>query len=209
MRWANVDGAMIWADPLAELATPTRRALTSEVGFSEFCQLGGTRKGEVDEGVRGRALQDGIRRLSPYATEGLDLSTPLSPAELVEVEMVRDRLLEFFAGERSPRMFRPVFPGCGYLDGSEGDVLCNGVLFEVKTVDRRYRSAEFRQLLTYSALNFVSHKYDFDRVGICNPRRGTFLVVSLSDLAHRTAGVSAPELFETILFAVTDAGISR
>jgi hypothetical protein len=65
-------------------------------------------------------------------------------------------------------------------------------------VDRNLRSADLRQLLIYSALNYRSHQYTIDRVAVLNVRRATVYEFQVDSLARRAARKSAPEVFHQI-----------
>lgn len=60
---------------------------------------------------------------------------------------------------------RPMFPGCGFVDASTGDVHSYGTLYEGKSGERAFRSIDVRQLLTYVALSKASGSWDIDRIG--------------------------------------------
>jgi len=102
-----------------------------------------------------------------------------------------------------------MYPGCGYIDESEGDVICGKTIYEVKTVDRRLRSVDIRQVITYAALNFISKKYEVENVGIFNPRRALFFEASLESVCSEISGRPAQELLADIVEAISSGAISR
>jgi hypothetical protein len=209
VRWANLSGYERWSRPLVPQGA-TRRALTAEVAFALFCRR--HQKAESGDGLGeiASALSETVERLAPFASEGLDLESPLSATEQDEIDKISMRLDLFFRGEEQPRVLRPVFRGCGFIGASEGDVLCADTLYEVKTVDRTYRSSDFRQLLAYCALNAASNQFEFNRVGICNPRRGTSVVVSVEELVFEASGKEiSGELLSEIVYAISGPSISR
>jgi len=83
------------------------------------------------------------------------------------------------------------------------------VNFEVKTVDRSFRSADLRQLLTYTALNSVSKEDDINVVGLVNPRRGLSFEMPVSEICMDISGRSAENLFSMVVQVFSSGEISR
>jgi len=157
-----------------------------------------------------RAWAETTHRLAPYSAQGLDIVSPLDSDENMEVEAITNRLSSFFDFSRST-VLRPKFPGCGYVDASEGDVIFGSTLYEVKTVDRSVRSGDIRQTITYAALNAAStsNRFDIRGIGLFNPRRDQFFDIEIEQVCSEISGRSSQELFDVIIEAVSSGGIFR
>jgi hypothetical protein len=212
VRRLNLGGMDRYFAPMQQIAGTKRRALIAEYAFSLFVER---RKSasltEFDEGDRARqAWAEAVRRLAPYSAQGLDIETSLDDAENIEVAEIANRLNRVFDHSKSV-VLRPMFPGCGYVDESEGDVIFGSSLFEIKTVDRPVRSSDIRQTITYAALNAASASKEFELqgIGLFNPRRGQMCDFEIDHVCSEISGRSAQELFEVIIEALSGGGISR
>ena len=67
--------------------------------------------------------------------------------------------------------FRPSFNGCGLIATCEGDLRIGHSLIEFKSVSRGFRSTDYRQLITYVALNSAAQTQAIERVVLINARR--------------------------------------
>jgi len=159
--------------------------------------------------LRNEAKAQAERRLRPYGAKGLRITGEFDEKEALQVSSLEAALFDFFSTRMNNLILRPVFAGCGFIDKSEGDVLAGDILFEVKTVDRRVRGKDIRQLITYAALNMASKQYTIDKLGLVNPRRGQYCLFSINEVCNRIAGVPAPELLAQIVEAVSSDGVSR
>lgn len=138
------------------------------------------------------------------------------------------RNLHEFLRERSPTkaVVSPRLSGCGLVDEASADLMLfrpSGqsespfarerahpeeiLLYEIKTVQRPFRASDIRQLLTYGTLLAAEGKSPA-RLGIVNPRLGTFFESSTNALALDAGGVTADELFQQIIFDVSGAETS-
>lgn len=98
---------------------------------------------------------------------------------------------------------RPRFSRCGIVDNCEGDIIVGTTLYELKNVERDFRIADLRQLLTYCALNHASRQYEIESIGLINARSGLTHRIDLNKFAFSTAGVSSSELFDDIIIYIT------
>jgi hypothetical protein len=143
-----------------------------------------------------------VSRLSAFARV---LPQPLTEKALHEAQMLATRLTSYFSS-RPERLFTamPVFPGCGWLDEAEGDVLGDRTLFEIKAGERQFRGIDIRQVLCYCALGFSAKVYDIDNFCLVNPRFGTYFEDTLENLCWRTAGMSAAAVLGEIVNYVSE-----
>jgi hypothetical protein len=104
---------------------------------------------------------------------------------------------------------RPNFNGCGIVEPCSGDLLIGTTLWELKNVERDFRLADLRQLLTYCALNYASQQYSIEKVGLVNARHGVYFQVSLGSLAIMSAAMTEGELLGEIIRYITMDAPSR
>lgn len=182
-----------------------RPALVAELGFSMLCQIANDAKA-VDHAL---AHGEAVARLVPLVDDPASLEAPPSTVEEAEAIRIFECLRNYFASRKEKALSRPVFHGCGYVDSSEGDLLTGRSLFEVKTVDRPFRSIDVRQLVTYGALNHLSQQYRIDSFGVFNPRRGIFFELPVETVCYEISGQPSQELFEAVIHAISSGDISR
>lgn len=103
----------------------------------------------------------------------------------------------------------PRFPGCGFVDESQGDILVGNTLYEIKSAARTFRLVDFRQLLVYLALNISSQTYEISNIGLFNPRTGDYVEIAVQEFAQSISGKHATELFAEIVAFLSSGGISR
>ena len=135
---------------------------------------------------------------------------PPSPTELREAAALADRLVEFVRhqGGSETLVPRPAFAGCGVLAACAGDLLIGRTLYEVKDVGRGFRQPDLRQLVVYCALNSAAPRYKIQRLGLVNPKRGTYFLSDLEWLVRNLSGQGSADLFAEILDFVATERIS-
>ena len=113
--------------------------------------------GSVDQ----LALSETAATQAVRCVAGLEGKRVNDIAELTEEERVEavllGRQLVTFIKERMtvrPVIVDPRFRGCGLLEEAEGDVLAGRTLLEIESVERTFRSGDFRQVIVYGALNY-------------------------------------------------------
>ena len=187
-----------------------RRAVVAEYAFSIFYEHWADRENvkAADQKSKEAWIQM-ERRLKPFLGKGISLENPLNEDEENEVFKLSRRLQRFFAGPLYPTEVRPVLPGCGFVDASEADVLVASTLFEVKTVNRSFRSVDVRQLIAYAALNHSSRQLEIEEIGLINPRMGVVFQMPLEEVSREISGRSAEELLSVVVHAFSSGDISR
>jgi hypothetical protein len=202
-----------------EMAIPTqpaRRGFINEVAFAVFCRSvrrgqgwppGTLSKAELDQAVTSvRALA--ARKEGHGEVKQVD---DLGPEEVLDIEEQRDRLMRFLFLNRSVDrlIVEPVFPGCGIIDTSKGDLIASNILYEVKAGDRLFRSIDVRQLIMYSMLNHISKSFQIEGLGLFNPRIGISATIPIDDLCFEISGKNSAELFSEITAMVSSGELSR
>ncbi len=211
VRRLNIAEVRNFENPMNDSNT-SNRALIAEYGFSVFCERVGdeARKRKRSEAQLNRsAWRIAKARMGQYVGRGLVLREGLAKEEEEEAQEISIRLGKFFRKELDCVVLRPKFAGCGFVDNSEGDVLVKETIFEIKSVDRRFRSSDIRQLIVYSALNLSSNQFGVSRMGIVNPRRGEVWEGELEEVCEEVAGVSAQDLLGAIIHVMASGEISR
>jgi hypothetical protein len=193
--------------------TPQRRAFINEIGFELFVGAARTEPRSswqnatsLDDAIK--AARDRIRQFGDLPAE--DLADP-SGAEEQECAEIGRRITKYFRTISNDQAIdiRPMFPGCGFVDASAGDVHFYGTLYEVKSGERAFRSIDVRQLLTYVALGKASGDWDIDRIGLFNPRIGVSFVTSVSSVCSEVAGRPPEELLSEIVRILSSGETSR
>lgn len=197
--------------PLLPRAPKGMRAIVNETAFRAFCDL----HGKSALVARSQILAYVDSRLQ----ESIDYVRRFSSTTHVEVADIDDecrkesgdlalRLLSFFSGDE-PTVLRPQFNGCGLLSACEGDLVQGSCLYEVKAGDRAFRVVDLRQLLTYSALAYVSHSMTFTHIGLFNPRTGVVWKKSLEDVSRSISGRRLNDTLSSIVEEFSVASASR
>ncbi len=213
VRRLNLDGVERYQTPMTVAKHSGRRALVAELSFSIFAE----KVTSVSNGANGKAVRSienaawlaAKKRLLPYARQGLDLTRKLNKAERSEVNELSSRLERFFGAQKSAIVVRPNFNGCGFVDASEGDVISGKTVFEVKTVERPFRSNDIRQVVTYAALNFASKQFEITNIGLYNPRHGLYCDLELDYVCSEISGRPAQELLSLIVQTQSSGEMSR
>ena len=80
------------------------------------------------------------------------------------------------------------------------DLSISDTLFELKTVNRNFKSSDLKQLFIYIALRQVSEKENWRYAGLYNPRKGTYCKFNIKSLIFNLTGGKTPnEAFENLL----------
>lgn len=210
VRKINLDLYRRVEPPVNYQVAPTRSALVAETAFALF-DLQSRQNGNRSyffERFTEQATGEARRRLALLNAE--NIGDDLNPDELNATQQLFCRISKYFIDVQGRALVvRPEFPGCGFIDRSQGDVIYGEVLFEIKAVDRNFRSVDIKQLITYAALNHKSDTYFIREIGIFNPRRGTEFSMGLNDVCMEVAGISAIELLEVIAYSIASGEVSR
>jgi hypothetical protein len=155
---------------------------------------------ELSDEVIARCSADALSSVARMRRAFRFPPTQINKMEMREARTLAGRLAGYFtlAAQRVLRA-RPFFPGCGWVDDAEGDVLGDRTLFEIKAGERLFRGTDVRQLLCYCALNFSAKLYDIEAICLINPRSGTYFQDEVETLCQKTAGLSAPAVLAEIV----------
>jgi hypothetical protein len=206
VRRLNLEYTDRWSPPIEKPEEHIRAALVSEFAFSRFCGLADGMDAVRLDTI---SMAETRKRLLPLMDDLAALDAPLTIAEKNQTRRLESNLVGFFKSRAAALRTRPIFKGCGYVDASEGDVISGKCLFEIKTVDRPFRSLDIRQLVAYCALNYASGQFELDSIGIFNPRRGLWFEMKLEKVCREISGQSTQELFGSVVHGISSGDISR
>ena len=184
---------------------PSKSALFSEIAF-DLSALAHARqelpaaifqdKARQQELIK--ATAGSLSKLVAYTGDQLSLSD----AELSEILGLAENTMQFIekmAG-RQQVIFRPQVKGYGIISTLTADLSIDDTLFEIKTVNRNYKSSDLKQLFIYLALRHVSDEATFTHCGLYNPRKGTYCKFEVNDLINTLSdGKSAGTTFQNLL----------
>lgn len=207
VRRLNLQHTERWVAPIPVSTGRSRAAFVAELAFAQFV----AKATEPHKLPREAALLETIRRLVPLIEDRRTLEAPFSEEEESDIEQIVRNLTKFFFyhSVKDTIILRPRFVGCGYIDTFEGDIINGETLFEIRTVDRPFRSADVRQLVTYCALNHLSGQYRIKKMGVCNPRRGLYFEMNLDEVCYEISGQTSQELFDALVHPISSGDISR
>lgn len=188
--------------PLEATTAPEDRGVVNELAFllAKEAHVTQTNIRLIDSATvarlhdEARALLAQLRhfgRQGPRALSDMCIAESLDIATRIDLFLNHRRLTE-------PR-FSPRFAGCGWVDTCYGDIVTDGELIEVKAGQRRFRSADVRQVLVYSALNFSAKHYDLESFCLLNPRMGHLHRSSLESLCSAISGRPAADVLTSII----------
>lgn len=129
----------------------------------------------------------------------------ISESELEDIKLISANILEFIHKLDGMNVeFRPTLKGYGFIPDLEADLSIDNALFEIKTVKRKFKSSDLKQLFIYLALRQVSKAPNWQYAGLYNPRKGTYGTFNVSNLVFSLTGGRSPnETFENLLNGLT------
>lgn len=206
VRNLNLYDTKHYARPIVPYDKIKRAQFVAEFAFSMFAERVGT---QIDSKKRmSAAYKATVSRMAAFSG-GQGLHRRLTNAEDYELFELYDQIERFFGYKNDHLIIRPRFKGCGFIDESEGDIIYNNTLLEIKTVERGFRSSDIRQLVTYSALEFFSKNKRFDKIGLLNPRRGVYCIYDISFVCSEISGLPGTSLLDLIGNIVSSGQSSR
>lgn len=140
---------------------------------------------------------------------GSNLSLPLTIDEMKESVGIFNVMYRKYGQYTNNIQLAPKFIGCGFINNSVGDMIIGETLIEIKSGQRHFSVVDFRQIITYCALNFSSgSKRKITGIEIFNPRMGISYSTSVYNLCRDLSAKSSNELFEEIKRYIVDTEFS-
>lgn len=191
-------------------STADRRDIISETGYRLLClrianpiktfpELLPSAETEVIDFFRSNALDSDKQ------------AQPLNEAETLECLSLAAWLLRFVKERAAAEpIIVPQFRGHGALHACNGDVRAGARLFEIKYVDRLFRSSDLKQVLAYCALEYFEKRtFGFSSVFLVNPFQGIYFETSPAELIYSASGRSELDFYEILSYLVSSGEISR
>jgi hypothetical protein len=200
-----------FSPPLHSSLPPHVRGIVNEMAFRLFCRYVNRRCKEFRDQDVQEAMDESISYIRRFRESREAITYMIEEEERTEAVDLATRLGVFVSDRREGEnvISFPRFHGCGIIDSCEGDILLAKTLYEIKAGDRDFRLVDLRQVLIYCALNYARPIYEIDAIGLVNPRRGVFFVVSLEALCQELSGVPANDVCFTIVEFISQPGSSR
>jgi hypothetical protein len=138
-----------------------------------------------------------IWKTGNYKPDDLKLTVP----EKLEIIKISNNIVEFISKTKKETFqFNPRLKGYSFIPDLEADLLIDDTLYEIKTVNRNFKSSDLKQLFIYLALKQVSQEGNWKYAGLYNPRKGTYAKFSIKSLIYNLSGGKTPnEAFENLL----------
>jgi len=132
-----------------------------------------------------------------YSTNDLNITE----IEKQEIVSIADNTLEFIEKMGGQDIiFKPKLKGYSFIPDLYADISIGDSLFEIKTVNRNFKSSDLKQLFIYIALRQVSEKENWKFAGLYNPRKGVYCKLNIKSLVYNLTGGKTPnEAFENLL----------
>jgi hypothetical protein len=132
--------------------------------------------------------------------DGSSIPAEISVYELAQIKAIGTNILEFINIEKKDSVaFAPEIKGYGFIPNLLADLIIDNTLYEIKTVNRNFKSTDLKQLFIYLALLQVSGNLQSDYAGLYNPRRGTYCKFKIKGLVYNLTGKTTNETFENFL----------
>lgn len=125
----------------------------------------------------------------------------LEKSELKEIQKICENSLEFIQLTKKNKVeFKPRLKGYGFIPDLTADLSIDDTLYEIKTVNRNFKSSDLKQLFIYLALRQVSEGVNWKYAGLYNPRKGTYSKFNVKSLVYNLSGGQTPnETFVNLL----------
>ncbi|MCB0413330.1 MAG: hypothetical protein KDD50_03295 [Bdellovibrionales bacterium] len=199
-----------YLEPIKLKGLDSRRGLVNETGFLIFHFESLTRRlnhspsqKSIDQATA--TAQKKIERLEGTAVDSI------SQEELTESIALYQSLYFFWEYQLNKRAIStlPFFPGCGIVEGCEGDILAGDTLFEVKAGDGNFKGVDLKQVLTYCALSKNSDSQLIKSIGLVNPRQGKYFLIDIDELSFLISGLSSSDLLHKIVLFLAGGEVSK
>jgi hypothetical protein len=195
-----------FAPPVLSSAPANQRGAINEGAFLIFQEA--MKLSEIPWSLSTTKIERLLNQAAHYVA-GLSHGAVAAPATIPdtwapEAILIADRLHRFFVMETCDVIVRPAFPGCGWVNNAEGDVLSGSTLYEVKAGQRHFRLADIRQILCYCALDFSSKRYGIKSISLINPRAGIVIREDLESLCNLLSGTGSGDVLGEIVAYISE-----
>jgi hypothetical protein len=196
-----------FATSFPSLVPASQRGVVNESAFLLFeaaCKLS-ILPAQLTQKLVDQKLNEAFAYVSKLQQSGREPLQAVSVLGKYDAKAIAERLHHFFASNTDCALqLKPMFPGCGWIDSAEGDVLCGQTLFEVKAGERQFRISDVRQLLCYCALDFSAKVYGIKTISLVNPRFGVFIEEDIEVLCQKVGGTSSADVLGEIVDYISE-----
>jgi hypothetical protein len=198
-------GLRRFAPELLSAVPAAQRGVVNECAFLLFVSGFGARVEDLPNEVIAHCAAEALRHVARMLHGSRLPPSPVTEMGMRDAKTLARRLTSFFnLNPWQLLLMKPFFPGCGWVDDAEGDVLGDRTLFEIKAGERQFRGTDIRQLLCYCALSFSAKRYDIETICLINPRSGTYFQDNLETLCQKIAGRDAAEVLGEIVNYISE-----
>ena len=131
-----------------------------------------------------------------YSTNDLNI-TEIEKQEIISIAANTLEFIEKMDGQDI--IFKPKLKGYSFIPDLYGDISIGDSLFEIKSVNRNFKSSDLKQLFIYIALRQVSEIENWKYAGLYNPRKGVYCKFNIKNLIFNLTGITPNEAFENLL----------
>lgn len=211
VRFSN-GAASRYTEAVSFTSDSNRHIVVSETAFVLWLWHLTGREGDFD-----LAFAEASARLSVVWDQG-DFSPTLAMDERADVSAILENMLaiERWRGLRDIEG-EPKLPGCGVISGGSPDfygVLPGAVrnltvVGEFKTVNRSFRSVDYRQLVVYLVLHWAATRELLDVLWLANPLQGTLVPIDVDSFFWLTRSQGADEAVAELANEWASPGVSN
>nr|WP_315422704.1 hypothetical protein [uncultured Pedobacter sp.] len=183
------------------IADNIRYDIISELAFNLANILYVSRIDVHDYLSKDENLKSLISSIDPTSWNNAADKIELNLGEILEIELICNNILEFIGKAKVLNIeFKPEIKGYGLIGQVTADLAIGNTLYEIKTVNRNFKSSDLKQLLIYLSLKQVEGGEKWINAGLYNPRRGVYCKFNINELISKlTGGKSSNEAFYDLL----------
>lgn len=190
-------------DPINIKDIPQRRALINSIVYDQYHVFRTNNENNIIDSLNDIEYLEDVRKKVLQRLKQLDnkdlFQNELSSFEIQIIKIMFSRMQKYFKYEQNLITY-PYFQGCGLIFNCFGDAYADGNLIEIKSGNSNYTKYDLYQLITYSALNYVSESpVNIEKFKLVNFRQGTEWEDNIEDLFHIISGQSSVEIFSDII----------
>lgn len=206
VRSLNAAGREPLFPPITSKSVPERIYLINEVAFElAMARLAGSPV-SIQQAFEIALSEVGTLEGALTAESALSVLEEIEAADIASrlIAAIPEEIMGVGGFER-----RPILRGVGALADCQADLKFGSTLVEIKSGDRKLRSIDIKQIITYFVLSYLKSSTVFRRCIIVNPRQGFRVIFDFDDLIEVVSGMTTVEFvgnFSSYLvdWAVTD-----
>jgi hypothetical protein len=176
--------------PIKSIDDPSFRSINNTIAFYKFVEAIRAKKITPDMKSAYLAASNALQFLPRNNLEHYKISRDDLGQIMNQVKLLYDTY------SNSEIILHPKFPGCGIIFACEGDFIYKKTLVEVKAGDRDFTPSDFRQIILYLSLNYISQRpLKIDNIEIVNPRVGLQYLSDIVSFFDEISDKNMEEIF--------------